>query len=99
MRHLLLSFPLLALLVFVAAPNLLAQKKDDPPAKDRYEFRQIRVGKQFEAIRFKVKTGEAWRIAGDKFEKLPETGPVPAGDYDVFLVAVEDDWMAFRIDR
>ena len=82
-----------------AVPPAPAQKAQQPPANDRYEFRQIRVGKQFEVIRFKVKTGESWRIAGDKFEKLAETGPVPAGDYEVSLIAVEDDWMAFRIDR
>ena len=67
--------------------------------KDRYELRLIRVGKEFEAIRFKVKGGESWLISGGKYVAIPETGRVPAGDYEVHLVSTDEDWMAFRINR
>jgi hypothetical protein len=71
-----------------------------PAAKGKqFELRLIRVGKTFQSIRFNVSTGETWTIVEDKYEKVPETGPLPAGDYDVTLVTDDSDWMAFRIDR
>jgi hypothetical protein len=79
----------------------LAQKAEPmPPAKGKqFELRLIRVGNTFQSIRFNVITGESWRMAGDKYEKVPESGEVPAGDYDIQLVTDDTDWMAFRIDR
>ena len=69
-------------------------------AKGReYELRLIRVGNTFQAVRFKVRTGEAWTMSGDRYKPIPETGPVPAGDYDITLVTDDVNWMAFRIDR
>jgi hypothetical protein len=96
---------LLALLCLTSLPQFqtwaLAKKADPPPAekKKEYEFRLIRVTDRFEAVRFKVATGESWYIDGDKFVKIPETGEVPAGDYDIQLVTDDKDWMGFRIDR
>ena len=42
-----------------------------------FELRLIRVGKTFQSICLNVITGESWIMADDKFEKVPETGPVP----------------------
>jgi hypothetical protein len=57
------------------------------------------VGNTFQGIRFKVGTGESWTMATDRFEKVPETGPVPPGHYDINLVTDDSNWIAFRIDR
>src|SRR5262245_22075439 len=78
-----------------------AQKPEPPPAHKGkgFELRVIRLGNTFQALRLNVRTGESWTIAGDQYEKVPETGPVPAGDYDVTLVTDDTNWMAFRIDR
>jgi hypothetical protein len=97
MRRLLLVVLFLLAGMASAAPP---EKADPAPAKGkRHELRLIRVGNTFQSIRFNVSTGEAWTIAGDKFEKVPETTPVPAGDYDVTLVTDDTNWMAFRIER
>lgn len=80
------------------APAPKAERPPDQPRKD-YELRLIRVGNTFQGLRFKVSTGEAWILAVDKYEKLPETGPVPVGDYEITLVTDDNNWMAFRIDR
>lgn len=78
----------------------------EPPAKGNaakpapgYSVRHTRVGDQLHIVRFHAATGAAWHLAGDKYVTLGETGPVPAGDYDVTMVAGQKDWMAFRIDR
>jgi hypothetical protein len=78
-----------------------AQKGEAAPAQKRadYELRIIRVGNTFQGVRFKVSSGEAWLMAGSKYEKIPETGPIPAGDYDIALITDDTNWMAFRIDR
>ena len=78
-----------------------ARKAEPAPTPKRgdYELRIIRVGNTFQAVRFKVATGESWLIDRDKFDPIPETGPVAAGDYDVTLVTDDTNWMAFRIDR
>ena len=65
-----------------------------------YEFRKARVGANLHLIRLETKTGETWLLKGSgAFAPMVETGPVPAGDYDVTTVATEKSWMAFRIDR
>ncbi|WP_439629095.1 hypothetical protein [Gemmata sp.] len=78
----------------------------EPPAKGNpakpapgYSLRHTRVGDQLHVLRFHTATGAAWHLGGDKFVLLRETGPVPAGDYDVTMVAGQKEWMAFRIDR
>jgi hypothetical protein len=79
-----------------------AQKPETPPAQKKgndYELRIVRVGNTFQGIRFMVSTGESWTMVLDRFEKVPETGPVPAGSYDITLVTDDKEWMAFRIDR
>jgi hypothetical protein len=82
-------------------PLAAAQKPDPPPALKgkAYELRLIRLGNTFQALRFHARTGESWSMVGERYEKIPETGPVPAGDYDVTLVSDDMNWMAFRIDR
>ena len=96
---------LLVLLIASAAPFAgaaqPAQKPAGAPAAKgkEYELRLVRVGNTFQSVRFKVRSGEAWTMNGDRYTKIPETGPVPAGDYDVTLVTDDTNWMAFRIDR
>lgn len=87
-------------------PDQLAQASgqtvDAPPQKrGDYALRVVQVGKKrLGAVRFQTATGESWTIGdGPKFIKMAESGPVPAGAYDILLSASEDDWMAFRIDR
>jgi hypothetical protein len=40
-----------------------------------------------------------WHIKGDTFEPLGEIGKVPAGDFDLTMIAGQKNWMAFRLDR
>jgi hypothetical protein len=82
--------------------------KEPPPAKagapapkpgPGYALRHVRVGKQLHIIRFHKTTGQAWHINGAAYDSLGETGPVPAGDFDLTMIAGEEKWMAFRLDR
>src|SRR5262249_39083261 len=81
-----------------AGTPAFAQKAEPAPAKAAkvYELRMIRVGDMYEAIRFKVATGESWLAEGGKWEKIPETGDVAAGDFEVTMVATEKDFVAMR---
>jgi hypothetical protein len=95
---------LAAAAVWAAVPSprpASAQQPERPAAQGRkgYELRLIRVGNTFQSIRFKTETGESWIIVVNKYEKLPENGPVPPGDYDVTLITDGVIFMAFRIDR
>jgi hypothetical protein len=92
---------LLAAWAWASIPEAVAAQKQEMPAaqKKGYELRIIRVGNTFQGIRFNVRTGESWTLSGDRFEKLPETTPVPAGEYEVTLITDDTNWMAFRIDR
>jgi len=70
------------------------------PAHPNYELRVMRRGKVFECFRFSPEKGEAWRELNDKWEKIPESGAVPAGDYDIVLTPMADEtFAAHRIDR
>jgi hypothetical protein len=69
------------------------------PAGPGYALRHIVVGDQLHAVRFHTKTGEAWHLGGDTFEPLAEFGKVPAGDFDITLIAGDKDWMGFRLDK
>jgi hypothetical protein len=81
----------------------------EPPAKpgapaakapgEGCALRHIIVGDQLHVVRFHTKTGSTWHLAGDAFEPLGEFGKVPAGDFDLTMIASKKDWMAFRIDR
>jgi hypothetical protein len=81
--------------------------KEPPPLKQvgspkrgpGYALRYVRLGNQLHTVRFHTITGETWHIKGDTFEPLGEFGPVPAGDYDVTLIAGSKNWMGFRLDR
>ncbi len=94
------AISLLALLCLLdaAAPTASAQP-EKPADKERFELRIIRVGNTFQGLRFKTTTGESWQLVVDKFEKVPETGPVPPGEYEIKLVTDDNDWTAFRIER
>ena len=50
-------------------------------------------------MRFHIGTGAAAHIQRDTFRPLGETGPVPPGDFDITMVATDQNWMAFRLDR
>jgi hypothetical protein len=79
-----------------------AAKPDAPAAKAPgagCALRHITVGDQLHVVRFHTRTGATWHLAGDKFEPLGEFGKVPAGDFDLTLIASKKDWMAFRVDR
>ena len=82
---------------FLAQPSLGQGEK--PPASKAFEVRIIRVGESYQAIRFKVKTGESWTADGGKWLKIADAGPIPAGDYEVLLVATDKDFSAMRYDR
>jgi hypothetical protein len=63
-----------------------------------FELRHFRVGEQLHVIRFHRGTGAAAHIERDAYEALAETGPVPAGDYDITIITTETQWMAFRLE-
>jgi hypothetical protein len=79
----------------------------EPPAKPGapkppgpgFAMRHITVGDQLHIVRFHTKTGATWHVGGDTFEPLAEFGKVPAGEFDLTLIASKKDWMGFRIDR
>ncbi len=62
-------------------------------------LRHIVVGDQLHAVRFHTGTGATWHLKGDTFEPLAEFGKVPAGDFDLTMIASKTDWIAFRLDR
>jgi hypothetical protein len=54
----------------------------------------------YDNIRFNTSKGEAWIQMGTKWEKIPETGPVPVGDYDIQLALLPNNsHAAIRIER
>ena len=54
----------------------------------------------YDNIRFNTTRGEAWIQIGTKWEKIPETGPVPTGDYDIQLALLPNsNHAAIRIER
>jgi hypothetical protein len=69
------------------------------PAGPGYGLRHIRVGDQLHVLRFHTTTGATWHIGSDMFEPLGESGKVPAGDFDLTLIAGTKNWMGFRLDR
>jgi hypothetical protein len=76
--------------------------KEPPPAGvlgKGYELRHIRVGDQAHIVRFHAGTGAAAHIQRDTLRPLAEAGPVPPGDFDVTMIATDQNWMAFRLDR
>ncbi|MCI0461030.1 MAG: hypothetical protein L0Z62_29125 [Gemmataceae bacterium] len=102
MSRLFLAGLLVLVVPYAWGPSpILAQKQEGPAAaKPReYELKIVRVGNTFQGLRYKVRTGESWMLSGDRYEKVPETTPVPAGDYEVTLITDDTNWMAFRIDR
>src|SRR5258708_5114856 len=55
----------------------------------RYELRVVLVGKNHEAVRVRVDSGESWRVTGGtRFEKIPETGPVPKANTTSLRLAI-----------
>jgi hypothetical protein len=79
-----------------------APKPDAPAAKPPgpgCALRHIIVGEQLHVVRFHTKTGASWHLRDDTFAPLTEFGKVPAGDFDLTLIAGKKDWMAFRLDR
>jgi hypothetical protein len=82
--------------------SVLAQKGESSPqikSQTQYELRVIRAGDTVQGIRFKPTTGKASYVAGDRWVPIPETGDVPAGDFDVILAPLERNFRAFRFDR
>src|SRR5262245_34287483 len=56
-----------------------------------YELRHVRVGNQLHVLRLHTGTGAVAHIAGDAYETYPEpAGPVPAGKYEVTMMATKD---------
>jgi hypothetical protein len=74
-------------------------KAAEPAAGTGYELRPIQVGGQLHVIRFHTGTGAAAHIDGTAYEALAEPGPLPAGTYDVTMMATKERWMAFRFDH
>ncbi|MCI0637806.1 MAG: hypothetical protein L0Y72_28795 [Gemmataceae bacterium] len=89
----------------VKEPPAPKQDKNDPlipkgkGAGKGFELRHIRVGDRAHIVRFHAGTGAAAHIERDSFESLAETGPVMPGDFDVTMIATDQRWMAFRLDR
>ncbi len=85
-----------ALFVVVLLTAPLGAAADDGGSDGVYGIRQVRAGNGHrEAIRFNRKSGEAWTnwtTSSPAWVKVPESGPVPPGDYDVLLLpGVEND--------
>jgi hypothetical protein len=81
------------------APKDKAVRQPAPPAGG-YEVRHARVGSRLRLLRFHTRTGETSSVEVDTFQALAETGPVPPGDYDVTVLAADENrWMALRTDR
>jgi hypothetical protein len=64
-----------------------------------FALRHTIVADQLHVVRFHTKTGATWHLAGDAFEPLAALAKVPAGEFDLTLIASKKDWMGFRIDR
>jgi hypothetical protein len=82
--------------------SALAQKDESSPqnkSQPPFELRVIHAGNTIQGIRFKPTTGQAWYVSGDRWVPIPETGDVPAGDFEVVLAPVERKFRAFRFDR
>lgn len=85
----------------VAAPNPQAS------VRPRYELRLLPFETTWATIRFNVETGEAVLCrsggTGRHFEKLPEQGRIPVGDYDIKMAPLAPNgWHGFstvRIER
>jgi hypothetical protein len=79
-----------------------APKRDAPAAKPPGPgcvLRYIVVGDQLQVVRFHTKTGATWHLRHDTFEPLGEFDKVPAGDFELTMIASKTDWMAFRLDK
>ncbi len=74
-------------------------EKQSHPARPTYEMKILQIGDTYQGVRFKPATGEAWQLARDRWEALPESGPVPAGDYDVLMITAGDRLVVVRFDR
>ena len=65
----------------------------------KYAIAMVAVsGQSWDAIRYNVRSGESWRIVGDKWVKLADPKPVPEATYEVQMVALVNDWGAVRFD-
>ncbi|MCI0705814.1 MAG: hypothetical protein L0241_32535 [Planctomycetia bacterium] len=76
-----------------------AAKPNAKPPGPGFALRHTIVGDQLHAVRFHTKTGATWHLKGDTFEPLAEFGKVPAGEFDLTLIASKKDWMGFRLDK
>lgn len=65
-----------------------------------YEFRLIRLGEGWQAIRFDPSRGDAWQVDDDRWVRITDAVPPPAGRYDVLMTETgRADWAAIRVDR
>jgi hypothetical protein len=67
-----------------------------------YEIRQVRLGNgNREAMRIHITKGEAWRLGEKAWEKVPEAGTLPAGNYDLLMMegADKNTFYALRFDH
>jgi hypothetical protein len=94
------------LLCGLAAASLIperasGQDKERVIVEPRFEHdaRFVRVGNTTQGVRFKTATGEAWLLVLDRWEKIADGDKLPAGDYDVFLAARDNDFSAYRFDH
>lgn len=81
-----------------AAKDKEKEKEKIARGRQGFELRHLRLGDSLHVVRFHRGSGAAWRIERDSYERLAETGPVPAGDYDITLMATDTNWMAFRLE-
>src|SRR5262245_8943970 len=99
MRHSLLwcLLGVLCLLANGAPPRQAsAQKPRGAAERGEFEFRALLVGKTYHVVRFKPRSGEVWGLNRDRWQKTKEGGALPAGDYDVVLLANEQALVAVR---
>jgi hypothetical protein len=61
----------------------------------------VSTGKGWEVVRFKPETGETWVHPDERntWSKIQDSEKLPAGDYEVQLVGLDNDWEATRIER
>jgi hypothetical protein len=101
-RRLLVGSAFLLGMAILAQPSAGQGEKPKPPPEkttSAFEVRIIRVGESYQAIRFKVKSGESWYANGGQWAKIADPEKIPAGSYEVLLVATEKDFSAMRFDR
>lgn len=97
----LLSRCLLAGCLLVAPSLALSAHAEGDAAKTDRKFAVAIAATSdtgWDAIRYDVHAGKAWKLKDGSWLPLVDSGELPASDYEVQLVALKGDWGAIRVD-